>query len=195
MENNTVKRLKLNSDVLKNMAASRDPVARCSCCQPHRIYTDYWATAGRPAAPTGAKMVAQLPNCQMSRYKHDCNLSERTLHRKPSLIQTDNCERIQQSEAGSPLAPSRLCQYPELAGKAGECVVEDAVPRRCRFCITLFQSIASVTARWCVRFLLFLCFWKLFKQMKEPKSLFLENVWPPSFSQSALIFLSLRVHF
>lgn len=30
------------------MAASRDPVARCSCCQPHRIYTDYWATAERP---------------------------------------------------------------------------------------------------------------------------------------------------
>lgn len=30
------------------MAAGRDPVARCSCCQPHRIYTDYWATAERP---------------------------------------------------------------------------------------------------------------------------------------------------
>lgn len=30
------------------MSASGDPVARCSCCQPHRIYTDYWATAGHP---------------------------------------------------------------------------------------------------------------------------------------------------
>ena len=55
---------------LRNMAASRDPVARCSCCQPHRIYTDYWATAACPvalAAPFRANMAVQLPHYSQDR--------------------------------------------------------------------------------------------------------------------------------
>lgn len=49
----------LSQSLCLGTAASGDPVARCSCWQPHRIYTDYWATAGRPLRR--AKMAAPLP--------------------------------------------------------------------------------------------------------------------------------------